>query len=100
MGKVEKAAALAAVVRRYEEARKRFNESADYGDFCEAAGIGKAVFDLTRLPEESRGRWVEEPNGLFRCSECGMHISSIMQRVAYNYCPYCGLPMEEEAACV
>lgn len=37
-----------------------------------------------------KGKWIEEPNCYYRCSECGDHYPSIRGYMAYNYCPTCG----------
>lgn len=92
MAKVDKNAVIAVLCRRHDEARKKRAER-------EAVALRDAAMELMQLPEEEPGRWIEEPHCLFRCSECGMHISSI-RGFAYNYCPYCGLPMEKEAVYV
>ena len=42
------------------------------------------------------GRWEEEPNCWYRCSECGEHYPSIKGHMDYNYCPNCGADMRGE----
>lgn len=36
------------------------------------------------------GKWIEEPNCFYRCSNCGRHHPSIRGYMDYKYCPYCG----------
>ena len=45
-------------------------------------------------PERKKGRWIEEPNCYYRCSECGDHYPSIRGYMSYNYCPTCGVGMK------
>lgn len=42
------------------------------------------------------GRWIEEPNCMYRCSSCGSHYPSIRGYMYYCYCPYCGARMDGE----
>ena len=37
-----------------------------------------------------KGKWIEEPNCSYRCSNCGEHYFSIQDYIKYKYCPYCG----------
>lgn len=39
------------------------------------------------------GKWVEEPNCMYRCSNCGSHYPSIRGYMYYRYCPSCGSRM-------
>ena len=96
MAKIDKNAVIAVLCRRHDEARKRRAEQGRDADLGEVKTLRDAAMEL---PEEEPGRWIEEPHCFFRCSKCGMHISSI-RGFAYNYCPYCGVPMEKEEACV
>lgn len=40
------------------------------------------------------GKWIEEPNCWYRCTNCGQHYPSIRGYMDYNYCPNCGAKME------
>ena len=40
------------------------------------------------------GRWIEEPNCMYRCSSCSSHYPSIRGYMDYCYCPSCGTRME------
>lgn len=42
------------------------------------------------------GRWVEEPNCMYRCSSCGSHYPSIRGYMDYCYCSSCGARMDGE----
>ena len=42
------------------------------------------------------GRWIEEPNCMYRCSSCGNHYPSIKGYMDYCYCPSCGALMNGE----
>ena len=42
------------------------------------------------------GRWIEEPNCMYRCSSCGSHYPSIKGYMDYCYCPSCGARMDGE----
>jgi len=62
---------------------KAFNECADM------------VADAPTIePQSKKGKWIEEPNCYYRCSECGKHYPSILGYMNYNYCPNCGARME------
>ena len=39
------------------------------------------------------GKWIEEPNCWYRCSECGQHYPSMRGYMYYNFCPSCGADM-------
>lgn len=97
MAKVDKNAVIAVLSRRYDEAIKRRAEHGRDADQGEVVALRDAAIELMELPEEEPGRWIKEPHGLFRCSECGRYIGLLMRKVA-NYCPFCGLPMEREEA--
>ena len=43
------------------------------------------------------GRWIEEPNCMYRCSSCGSHYPSIRGYMDYCYCPSCGALMDERS---
>ena len=47
--------------------------------------------------ERKRGRWIEEPNCTYRCSQCGEHYQSIRGYMYHNFCPNCGAEMRGEA---
>ena len=42
------------------------------------------------------GRWVDEPNCMYRCSVCGSHYPSIKGYQDYKFCPNCGARMVKE----
>lgn len=42
------------------------------------------------------GQWIEEPNCMYRCSNCGSHYPSIKGYMDYCYCPSCGARMDGE----
>lgn len=46
---------------------------------------------------ERHGRWIEEPNCMYRCSSCGSHYPSIRGYMDYCYCPSCGALMDERS---
>lgn len=41
------------------------------------------------------GKWVEEPNCMYRCSSCGSHYPSMRGYMDYCYCPSCGAKNQE-----
>lgn len=53
---------------------------------------------IDRLPTidpVKHGKWIEEPNCWYRCTNCGQHYPSIRGYMDYSYCPNCGAKMEE-----
>lgn len=46
--------------------------------------------------KQMRGKWVDEPNCWYRCSNCGQHYPSIRGYMDYKYCPNCGARMEDD----
>ena len=60
-----------------------------------------AIIALKDLPSADvqpvrHGRWIEEPNCMYRCSSCGSHYPSIRGYMDYCYCPSCGASMDGE----
>lgn len=60
-----------------------------------------AIIALKDLPSADvqpvrHGRWIEEPNCMYRCSSCGSHYPSIRGYMDYCYCPSCGARMDGE----
>lgn len=79
-----------------DELVKEYNKRWQEGGL-KLAWIEKAV-DSARpvadVRENVRGKWIEEPNCWYRCSNCGEHYPSIRGYIDYNYCPFCGATME------
>ena len=54
--------------------------------------------DIARFPAVDaepvrRGRWMDTPIGVIKCSECGLDIN--MNKELAHYCPSCGSKMCE-----
>lgn len=62
----------------------------------EAIAEGKSWYSaLSHLPSaEKTGKWIKEPNCMFRCSVCGEHYPSVIGYMRYRFCPHCGSRME------
>lgn len=64
--------------------------------------VNKAVCgEIKALPSADvqpvrHGRWIEEPNCMYRCSSCVNHYPSIKGYMDYCYCPSCGARMDGE----
>lgn len=56
------------------------------------------VIDEQPTIERKKGKWIEEPNCYYRCSECGCHYPSIRGYMTYGFCPNCGADMREGEA--
>ena len=60
----------------------------------EIAGI---IADMKKVKEKC-GKWIFEgylPSWERRCSECG-GVVYLVEKINYNYCPYCGVKMEDK----
>ena len=53
-----------------------------------------AINMLPSIDAVKHGRWIEEPNCMYRCSNCGNHYPSIRGYMYYDYCPSCGARMD------
>ena len=42
-----------------------------------------------------RGKWIAEPNCMYRCSECKSHFPSLKGYMEDKYCRECGADMRE-----
>ena len=73
---------------RWGDIRGRCSRSGDFEIVC-------CVIDEQPTISPKTGRWEEEPNCWYRCSECGEHYPSIKGHMDYNYCPNCGCRMVE-----
>ena len=109
---IEREAAIDALWKAlytYEDKTERqFIESdeLDVGDWMEHRIFVQNMNDSDRqaileLPSADvqpvrHGRWIEEPNCMYRCSSCGSHYPSIRGYMDYCYCPSCGARMDGE----
>ena len=64
-----------------------------YSDTYDKAYIICVLEDVPSV-EPKHGKWIEEPNCWYRCSNCGEHYPSLRGYMDYNYCPNCGALME------
>ena len=48
-------------------------------------------------PKHKMGRWEWQKEDIYRCSECGedVHVKEVMNVPQYDFCPNCGVKMEE-----
>ena len=71
------------------------------GTKAERNRIEEDIYIIKELPstqaERKSGRWIEEPNCWYRCSQCGKHFTSILGHMGYNFCPNCGAEMERRS---
>lgn len=71
------------------------------GDLLDSVAEGKCIEKIMDAPTidavpVKHGRWIEEPNCMYRCSNCGDHYPSIRGYMYYDYCPSCGARMDGE----
>ena len=66
----------------------------DLSDFSDK--LWKTAYERGKAEVVRHGRWIEEPNCMYRCSSCGNHYPSIRGYMYYCYCPSCGARMDGE----
>lgn len=54
----------------------------------------QAIERIGRLEPVRRGRWMDTPIGVIKCSECGRAINMVEELA--HYCPNCGAKMDKE----
>ena len=59
---------------------------------CSGDDVAQDILgELLALPSaRPKGKWIKEPNCMYRCSICGSHYPSIKGFMDYNFCPNCG----------
>lgn len=82
--------------------RKDIEADRDASDMPEVwyEGVEYAIYHIDHAPtiksERKPGKWIEEPNCMYRCSNCGHHYPSIRGYMTDNFCPHCGADMRGE----
>lgn len=78
-----------------EQAIKAIEDLQDcYNGFSDTYDKACIIGVLEELPSvEKTGRWIKEPNCMFRCSLCGDHYPSITGYMRYKFCPNCAARM-------
>ena len=70
----------------------------DSGCWIRYKMFDNAMAEAPTIDPVKHGKWIEEPNCWFRCTNCGEHYPSLRGYMDYNYCPNCGalMVMEDE----
>lgn len=79
----------------YIERQAAFDAAQEH--FCDSARTLEAIETLPAADVRPVvwGRWSWRTGSEYRCTNCGRHthVDEVMEKPAYNYCPYCGADM-------